>query len=316
MFQENLDARSLLAWAAAGLAAPIAGFFGSLPWYLPLLSALAAGLIWCLAWSRGQASLGKLTAIGQYVFLTVAAAAAAWASKGAWRGGDLAIPIGLLLLSAWAGSHGADGCRYGPVVFLLSCFLYGVVLIFALPDAEPGYMLPAFSWGQGEAFGILLLPGVLAYLPVGEEKRPVPWALGLGLFGGAVAFVTGACLSPQVAGSTENAFFRMVQGVRILGVAERFEAVISAGMTMGWFCLLSLLLSLAGRMTETVFPGKGRLGVWLSAALAGVGMLWTEKIPAFVMAALACFFWGLLPLLAPRKNFEKSKKPVDKNMPT
>lgn len=308
MFQEKLDARSLLAWTAAGLAAPIAGFFGSMPWYLPLLSGVAAGVLWCLAWSRGQANLSKIMAIGQYAFLTLAAAGAALASRDAWRGGDLAIPIGLLLLSAWAGSHGADGCRYGPVIFLLSSILYGVVLIFALPDAEKAYMLPAFSWGQGEAFGILLLPGILVFLPIGEERRPMPWALGIGLFGGAVAFVTGACLSPLVAENTGNAFFRMAQGVRILGVAERFEAVISAVMTMGWFCLLSLLFALAGKMTETVFPGKGRLGVWLSAVLAGVSMIWVGKIPVLVMAALAFFFWGLLPLLAPRKNLPKSEK--------
>lgn len=308
MFQEKLDARSLLAWTVTGLAAPIAGFFGSLPWYLPLLSGVAAGAIWCLAWSRGQARLSKIMAIGQYVFLTVAAASAALASRDAWRGGDLAIPIGLLLLSAWAGSHGMDGCRYGPVIFLLSCILYGVVLAFALPDAEKAYMLPAFSWGQGEAIGLLLLPGVLAFLPIGEEKRPIPWALGIGLFGGAVAFVTGVCLSPQVAGHTENAFFRMAQGVRILGVAERFEAVISAVMTMGWFCLLSLLFALTGKMTEAVFPGKGRLGTWLSAALAGGSMIWAGKIPAVILAALAFFFWGLLPLLAPRKKLPKSEK--------
>lgn len=308
MFQEKLDARSLLAWTAAGLAAPIAGFFGSLPWYLPLLSSVAAGTIWCLAWSRGQASLSKLMAIGQYCFLIVAAASAAHASQDAWRNGNLAIPIGLLLLSAWAGSHGADGCRYGPVVFLLSCALYGVVLLFALPDAETPYMLPSFSWGHGEAFGILLLPGILAFLPVGQEKCPIPWALGIGLFGGIVAFVTGACLSPQVAGNTGSAFFHMAQSVRILGVAERFEAVISAVMTMGWFCLLSLLFALAGKMTETVFPGKGRLGVWLSAALAGFFMIWIGKIPALILAALAFFFWGMLPLLTPRKKFPKSEK--------
>ena len=52
----------------------------------------------------------------------------------------------------------------------------------------------------------------------------------------------------------------MIRGISILGVAERFESVVAAAMTLGWFCLLSLLLTGAGHLGKRCIPvGGGRL---------------------------------------------------------
>lgn len=148
-------------------------------------------------------------------------------------------------------------------------------------------------------------------LPREKKSRPWPWALGLTVGAVILSAVTVGVLSPAVAEKTEGAFFEMVRGIRIFGVAERFEAVVAAAMTLGWFCLLSLLLTVAGHMAETLYEGWGKAGVWLSAIVAGVISLWGRNAPVWPFALGALVFWCLLPTLFSRKeknskNFKKS----------
>ena len=312
MFQEKIDSRSLLAWTAAAMAAPMAHFFGSVPWYLILGEGACAAALWLAAWNR-EPRVGKAVAVVQFLFLALALSQAAAACGGSWvRGQDnWAVAVSLLVLSAWAASHGGKtGSRYGAVVFLLSLLLYGVLLFFAVPDTEPRYLLPAWRWDGGAAFGILLIPGVLSFFPRQTAGRsPWPWALGLSLFGGALAALTAGCLSPWVAAETQGAFFQMVRGISILGIAERFEALVSGVMTMGWFCLMSLLLAAEGHLTEVLLPGRGKAGVWTGAALAGILMLWADRVPEMVLPLGALAFWGVLPLiLSRRKKLRENEK--------
>lgn len=163
----------------------------------------------------------------------------------------------------------------------------------------------------GIAVAVLLLPAAAAMLPREEKSRPWPWALGLTVCAVILSAVTVGVLSPAVAEKTEGAFFEMVRGIRIFGVAERFEAIVAAAMTLGWFSLLSLLLTVAGHMAETFHAGWGKPCVWVSAILAAVVSLWGRSAPVWPFALGALVLWCLLPTLFSRKeknskNFEKS----------
>ena len=311
MFQKELDERSLLAWAAAGMAAPMAQFLGSEPWYLVLLSGAGAGVLWLGVLARsGWARWSKLGAVLQFLAASLATGLAACSAGGSWRGGgdEAAVGLGLLALSAWASFRGPAGARSGPVVFLLSLLLYGVVLAFALPDVEPAYLLPEAGRNGSAAFAILMVPGILSCFPRTGERAPAVWAAGIAVFGALVAAVTAGCLSPLVAARSEGAFFKMAAGISILGIAERFEAVVSAVMTMGWFCLMSLFLSAAGAMAERLRPGAGKWGVCLSAAVAGAMLMAGAELPAGAAALGAVLAWGILPFLCRQKNRGKIEK--------
>ena len=124
-----------------------------------------------------------------------------------------------------------------------------------------------------------------------------------------MSLLTAGVLSPAVATNIQGAFFEMIRGISILGVAERFEAVVAAAMTLGWFCLLSLLLTAAGHLGETLHQGWGRPTVWLTALLAATGQAWAREVSPWFSALGALVFWCLLPLLGRRRApVEKKNK--------
>lgn len=155
----------------------------------------------------------------------------------------------------------------------------------------------------------MLLPAAAALLPRRKGRSPWLWGLGLAVAGAGVSLLTAGVLSQAVAVHTQGAFFEMIRGISILGVAERFEAVVAAAMTLGWFCLLSLLLTGAGHLGETLHPGWGRPTVWLTTLAAALGLPWARGVSPWLSALGALVLWCLLPLLARKSEpVEKKKK--------
>ena len=282
---------------AAALSAPIAQFFGSFSWFWTLLIGIASGILWlCVEQTtvNGRRDWKPLTVL-QILFLIFAAGIAASWSGACWITAKhtWVVPIILLALAACAAEGGCrTGARCGAVLFWFLAGMFLLLCAFALPDVKMEWLAPAPMENEntGIAVAVLLLPAAAAMLPREKKSRPWPWALGLTV--GAV-------------------ILSAVTGIRIFGVAERFEAVVAAAMTLGWFCLLSLLLTVAGHMAETLYEGWGKAGVWLSAIVAGVISLWGRNAPVWPFALGALVFWCLLPTLFSRKeknskNFEKS----------
>lgn len=317
MYNRKIKGYSLWAWMAAALSAPIAQFFGSFSWIWTLLIGVAAGILWlCVehATAHGRRDWKPITVL-QIVFLIFAAGIAASWSGACWITAKhtWVIPIILLALAACAAEGGCQtGARCGAVLFWFLAGMFLLLCAFALPDVKMEWLAPAAIGNEnaGIAVAVLLLPAAAAMLPREKESRPWPWAVGLVLCAAILSAVTVGVLSPAVAEKTSGAFFEMVRGIRIFGVAERFEAIVAAAMTLGWFCLLSLLLTVTGHMAETLHEGWGKPGVWLTAVLAGVVSLWGRNAPAWPFALGALVLWYLFPTLFRRKeknskNFEK-----------
>lgn len=270
MFGNKVNARGLAAWTMAALFAPVAQFFGSLPWTWVLGAAAAAGALSCLGWN--QKGVPSRPLAGILLACTVPALALALRYSGAcWPGvPDEIQGWALLTFSLWASLRGSTaGGRYGAVVFGLSALAYGGLLICALPGVKPENLRPTA--------GAAPWPLVFLLLPLGQgvfqkegATRPWIWALAGGLGAAALAAVCAGCLSGARAAGTEGAFYTVVRGIRLFGVAERFEAVISGIMTMGWFCYMTLILAMAGEAGERIRP-KG--GVWAAFGAAVIASI-------------------------------------------
>lgn len=305
MFSREIEGHSLWAWTAAAAAAPIAQFLGSAPWYWTLAVGLAAGGVWLAVQHVSTGSLPKALAAVEWIFLIYAAAVAADWSGACWpavRSGWV-IPAVLLVLSACAAEGGCrSGARCGAVLFWFLAGLFVILVGFALPDVRGQQLLQPQHGHLEWITPALLVPAAGALLPRRQGRSPWLWAVGLALCATAVSAVTAGVLSPAQAGQTPGAFYEMVRGLRILGVTERFEAVVAGAMTIGWFCLMSLLLTAAGHMAETLHPGWGRPAVWLAALLAGLASPWAGLVPPAVFGAGAIMLWCLIPLLVGKKQ--------------
>lgn len=271
MFGRTVNSRGLMAWTLAALLAPAAQFFGSLPWTWVLGAGGLAGVL-ALWQGRQRAEIPRPLAAA-VVLVTVPALLLALRYSGAcWPGVDDGIQgWALLAFGTWAALRGSRaGSRYGTVVLCLTALAYGLLVAWALPGVKGENLRPLTYGERPWTLLVLALPLLLRAFPQEGKGRSWPWILGGLLGGAALSAVCAGCLSPLRAAESTGAFYDLVRGLRLFGVAERFEAVVSGIMTMGWFCYVTLLLCAAGETGERIRKGGGEAALLLSAGMAAV----------------------------------------------
>lgn len=312
MSHKKVQARALWAWAVAGFTAPAAQVLGSISWPLVLGIGLLAGILWIV--------VSKVTAEGwhgpklvyalEYIILILALTLWASLSGKCWTTttADRTIPVVLLVLSACAAEGGVRaGSRCGRTLFWAMVAMFLLLGAFSLPDVQYRWLTPNDNIDVGTTLWVFLLPMVTLLLPREDGARLWPWAAVLAGTGVSIALLSPGVLSPQVSAVKDGAFFAMVRGISILGVAERFEAVVAAAMTLGWFCCLSLLLTAAGHMAGQIHPGWERRGIWIGAFLAGFGQCFGEIPMVWAAPYVAIVAWIVVPLLGCGKKSKKSE---------
>lgn len=219
---------------------------------------------------------------------------------------DPAVPLLILALAAWSAQKGPSAAaRVGAVLFWVVLGLYLVVFAAGVKDVKPQWLLPTMKMPSMLPLVLFLLPSATTAL---LTERATPGKKGVLTVGFVVAgmAITSGVLSPRMAGELPNAFYEMSRSLDLMGVARRFEAVICAGATVGWFALFSVLLTLCGSYFEKIAQGKGRAGVWLTAVSAVGWRLCGLHISPLFMIITGTVFWVGLPLLT--QGLDKEKK--------
>lgn len=306
MYNLDLPRRQLTAWLAAAIIPTAIQLTSGASWLSVLLTCVLSLLCVWLRWAFGAESTGKLGIILQWALLTAVLGTACQASTQSWpRGAHPAVGIILLLLSLWSVWKGTSAsARVGCVLFWFVLLLYLVLLGAGVKDIRIEWLTP--TKGDVNAFGcVLLLTPAAAAVHLNKKDGLKPRMLLIGVFCTVAAVVTAAVLSPEVAAGKDNAFYEMTRSLNLLGQARRFEAVLSAGMTAGWFALLSLYLSLCAHLSEKMHAGFGKWGSAIAAFLAGTILLCDLHIPGAILLISSAVFWVLLPLLTQVLGGEK-----------
>ena len=102
-------------------------------------------------------------------------------------------------------------------------------------------------------------------------------------------------------------FYEMVRSIDLLGTVKHFEALICATATLGWFGLLSFVLSVCGAVGE-MLHGNGRVFTVCGAIGVAVGMLCKIHIPQVILLASGAVFWVFLPILTQGIDARKKRK--------
>lgn len=310
MYNSKIPYRQLTAWLSAALIPTALQLTAGASWLSVLLvSALCLLCIW-LRWNFGTELRGKIAVLLQLGLLLLVLGTAAQVSIQSWpRGGHPAVAIMLLVLAVWSAWKGPSAAaRVGCVLFWFVLIFYLVLLGAGIKDVSPRWLIP--TGGKVDAFGcVLLLTPTIAVIHANKKESFKPRLLLVGLFCTVAAAVTAGALSPQVASGKQNAFYEMTRSLNLLGHARRFEAVLSAGMTVGWFCVFSLNLTLCARLVEDFVPGRGKWGA-LGAAVSAVAMLLCDlHIPGIFLLVMCAIFWVLVPILTQWiERIKKSKK--------
>ena len=98
----------------------------------------------------------------------------------------------------------------------------------------------------------------------------------------------------------------MIQGISILGVAERFEAVVAAAYDARVVLPLEFAPSLRQDTWETLHQGMGTAHSVVDRSPAA-GQAWAREVSPWFSALGALVFWCLLPLLGRRRAPSKKE---------
>ena len=311
MFREKIPARQLSAWLFAAITPPLIQLLGGTPW--PLVVALTAisVIIVCIRWRWGGEITNRWLGLAHYAFLIILLGTLSAESAKGWPIGDNfpAVPLILLVLAAWSAQKGVSAAaRVGCVLFWFILLMYLALFGAGVKNVQFHWIKPTSGRINWLSAIVLLTPAAAAVFLRNEDAFK-PRLLLTGVFAICAALITAGTLSPQVANRMENAFYEMTRSLSIMGVARRFEAVVSAGVTVGWFLLLSLFLSVCGKLAEELNPEWGRIGVWVSAGLSASWLLCGLHITGWILTVFAAVFWVLLPLLIQGLGaIKKSKK--------
>ena len=307
MFREGIPSKQLSAWLAAAMIPVLIQTLSGMSWLMVLMFGTLSVVVGRWIWGVGSIDVPRWVSIAQFLFLILLlgqlleGAAKTWQSENGW-----AVPLIMLVLAAWSAQKGPSAAaRVGCVLFWFVLVIYLIVLGAGVKDVHLLWLKPSGTKVEWLGMVVLLLPCAASVLLKSGEKWGVRLVLPMA-FAVTATMVTVGVLSASVASSIWDPFYEMSRSLSLLGVAKRFEAVVSAGMTVGWFALISLLLTVSGKYFEKIVEGKGRLGIWVCGVVSVIWLLCGLHIPQWITGILAAVFWVGIPVLT--QGIETQKK--------
>ena len=314
MFREKVPQYQLAAWLFVAVSAPLIQLVGKSGWLTTLVTGVALlGLCWLVTALPTSKILQKkwFCLLQLPVIALVTAEFAKW-SVDAWpTGTDFpVVPLMLLTLAVFSALHGASvASRVPSVLFWFLAILYGIVLAAGSKNVKAQWLTPSWKLPEEGLLLTLLLPAVAVLLP--REKGRIMHLVFpvLLLFLAAAALWTVGTISPNVATEVPWPFYESSKSLSLLGVAERFESLVSVAMTLGYFSLYSLLLSAAGSVGENLKPGWGKGALVACGIAASVLTLFVIHTAQVLLVIFTLIAWCFLPLFGGfTELWKKSKK--------
>lgn len=213
-----------------------------------------------------------------------------------------AVPLILLALAAWSATKGIrSAVGMGCVLFWFIIIMYSVVVLAMIPEVKVRYMRPTLAMGSWTTVLVLLISAA----PLNGRTHNRAWIAGM--IASVAALMTMAVLSEMVSNTVQNPFQEAVRSVKI-----RMEPVLGAAATIGWFLLMTVLLSVSGECASRLHDKIRTIAILVSGSVGAVTLLCGLHIPSWIGVIFIAISWVLIPpltqFLEHRKKMKKSEK--------
>lgn len=312
-----MEGKKLVALSFCAFTVPAVLILPSAGWLWAGLATLISGvLLWGLLWLRrgslteetSKKPLGKALLLALFLWNLIALGMAARQLCESFPTAQDSPLVGLLLLLLAAYCGKKRSLPVGAVCFFLLLGLYGLFFAFALPDLNGEYLRP-----QGapplRTLTAALLPLNAVWLCKDKKKFSVFWIIGGVAFAVAASVVTAGILSAPVAAQMKFPFYEAAKSITLLGSIQRLEPLVSAGLCLGGFCLLSLLCAVNEELVSALAPQRKKLSSLTNFLAGGAVCLASQHFSSNFIALGTTIFWGILPffllLVVNQKNIKK-----------
>lgn len=311
---ETIHPRQLCALGFCAFTVPAIFLLPRVGWFWALLTAAVTALVIAavallrrrcgqgLSEALGKHPVGKVLLILTLVWQLLALGYFGRLLCGSYPEGDTFPLVGLLLLllASFAAAKGtAVPARVGAISFFFLIIIYGIVLAFGVPQVRVQWLAPV-TQPQWALLPLSLAPVCAFYAAdrCTDGGKLLRWLLGGLVLAAAAAAVTAGRLSPAIAAAEPFPFYTMTKGISVFGTMERFEALISAAMTAGGFCLLGLLCMASTRIMGAVHSKLRVVAAPVNFFVGGAAIWVSAWIPETVFAVGTAIFWGVVPVSA------------------
>lgn len=306
MCNRNLTDKEHTLWLGAALASPIVQTASGCSWV-----AVASVVILCLSIRYGMERVGVRGNAGRWLgavqwlwMLLVISEFMHW-SEYCWPGDgtERAVPVILLALAAYSVTKGIEtAARTGRVIRWPILFLFGTVLLSGLKEVKLSNLRPRWEMHTASLITAMLIPVMgIGYGAWKGKRNTLVYALSVS------AICTGV-LSLSYIQRIKAPFYELGRSVTLLGVGQRFESLVAAGMTLGYYVLFSYLIGITAKAWEP--EGRRLRSIWISAAFAAAVYISGMRMNSRLLAMGNLAIWVALPVL---KIIAKNmKKTIDK----
>lgn len=298
MSRSEIARPRLRLWLFAAIIAPLAHFTGA--GYMAV--ALAAGAILPLGLLAGGGfqQMGKSLSLLEWLWMmAVLAHLLPWAGD-YWPSNASSLAVSLTLLGLAAVAGGPErSARICCCLFWVSGLMFAGILLASVKEVEFQWLTPEPGEWSGELIVTLLLPALCALFDR-RESGDVSASVVVGVLAVGLGAVLQGTLSAAVALKESAPFFELGRSIGSIG----FEPVVAVTMTLGWYCLCSLLFqtSVGFAKKRGIAEGKARI---VTLLVTGALLLAGLEINGRALTGISLVLWVLVPMLHPKNKIEK-----------
>ena len=314
MFRKEVSPIQMGVWVLCAMVGPMCLLAGHISWLMAISVGLLCLVLCFVMWTVPQKDLCKAFCVIEYMGAVLVLGYFARWSADLWPTGRgyPTVPLTMLFIAVFAALNGTQGAaRISCVLAYLLILLYSIVLAAGLEQIDGKHLHTENTAIPMAAVAVLLLPAGVWLLPVKAKGISKTFLIGAGVLFAALCVWTSGILTEAAAAKLKWPFYEATKSLSFLGIAERFEALVSVASTMSFFALYSYLLSIAGAMTERIRSRWGKGGIITAAAAAGAIMPFAHKLRIAVVLT-AILLWGIIPLTSHfnkvTKKYKKDKK--------
>lgn len=315
MNHEAVGKKAKELWLLAAMSAPVAQYSAMCSWqYVLMVGALAMLIqIGAAGWFK---PLGKVLTAGYLITMILLLGETVKQAVLNWPGGNVwFLSLSTLLVADLGARKGAaTACRGGAVIFWITSVIAGMIAITGVKDIHGQWLLQNSMASNGLLLAVFLLPTMAEIVP-GEEKDNGVKVTGIAvIYGLVISLLVNGALSPGVVAAEENPLYVYSKSLSLFGVAKRFEAIVAFGLTLGYYALCTLLLTMTVKLAKGYSDREKSVQrtAILTAMVGAMLMIGIKEVPKEVIWATAVIFGGIIPtcmkIIQFRKKMQKTVK--------